>query len=68
MTQAHRVALREALANERISLKHGEAVDQEAAALLSTIRAQPTVGGAIARLTSSLAVIENAYAEALQPE
>ena len=56
-TQEQWVALRDALANERISAEAGEAADDGAVALLEQVRSDPSVSAALANIDANLALI-----------
>jgi len=56
-TQEEWVALRDALANERISAENGEDPDPDAQALLAQLRSNPAVSAAKANLDANLALI-----------
>jgi hypothetical protein len=56
------VALRDALAAERIALKQEAEVPAEAASHLATVRAIPAVAAALANTESNLAAIKSALA------
>lgn len=57
-TEAQWVALREALANERISAERSESADADAQTLLTQARSVSTVSTALASLSANLASIE----------
>jgi hypothetical protein len=59
------VAIRDALANERIAAKRGEPADQEAQAFLQQLRADPAVSAARASLEANLAAITLAWEAAV---
>ena len=67
MTEAERLDLRDALANERIALKREESPDTEAQQLLTTVRAMPTVASALANLETNLGLVEGAWDAAVAP-
>ena len=64
--EPQRVALRDALANERISTKKGEAPDPAAQALLQEIRADSTVSLAKASLDANHAMVQAAWEQAVE--
>jgi hypothetical protein len=55
------VALRDALANERIAIRRDEDPDPAAATLLAQVRAEPAVANASANLTANLTAITTAW-------
>lgn len=65
-TQTDWMALRAALANERISAKSEgeEEIDPECAALLATVRAEPLVAAALVNLSTFGTSVETAWKEA----
>ena len=63
-TEADWVALRNALANERISADHDEPADADAQLLLALARAHPAVSTAKANLDANFDVISTAWHDA----
>lgn len=61
LDQQQRVALRDALANERISAEAGESPDPDAQALLQGVRAMPQVAAAMASFDANLAEVRQAW-------
>jgi hypothetical protein len=67
-TQEEWVALRAALANERISAKYGEDPDPADQVLLATVRAEQEVATAKVNLDTNLAAVKAAWEEAAKRE
>jgi hypothetical protein len=60
-SEADWVALRDALDNERVSLKLGEDPDQASQALLATVRADPAIAAAKTNLDTKLGAVTAAW-------
>lgn len=64
-TEAQWIALRDALANEKIAPRHGESISQEQASILASARSHADVAAAKTRLSTQLAQVESAMHSAL---
>jgi len=62
------VDLRDALAHERICEETGEEVDPEIAAFLAQVRSDAAVSGAMASLSTGLALVTSAWEDAVNPQ
>ena len=60
-TQEQWVALRDALANERLAVRYPEMASQAAQSLLATLRSDPSVSAARANLDANLAAVTAAW-------
>ncbi len=67
-SEADWVVLRDCLANERIAAKHDEDADPDSQAILAQARSHPAVAPARANLDVNLALVRDAWEQALPPQ